>query len=267
MENPEDNDDNLQIPNDALDDGELGLEDNENVVIDENDSNSDNRFPEVNEGGWISWFCQLEGNEFFVEIDEDFIKNKKNLIGIKNCKEYINTLLSKEIPNENTINEDYMENLQNIKEIYGLIHKRFITTQKGLALMREKYLNGIYGHCPRILCEKQILLPMGLSEDMKFSRVKVFCPVCEEVYKPRARCNDIDGAYFGYGFPQIFLMNYPDLNPKLNGPVKGFIPKIYGFRVFGKKGSKYYCKDKESLRRTMKRLDIKRESDDEEDFK
>ena len=39
-----------------------------------------------------------------------------------------------------------MEGLQAIKEIYSLIHKRFIFTPKGLTLMREKYLNGVYGH-------------------------------------------------------------------------------------------------------------------------
>ena len=49
--------------------------------MEENDSESDHRFPYVEEGGWIHWFCKLEGNEFFVEIDEDFIRNKVNLIG------------------------------------------------------------------------------------------------------------------------------------------------------------------------------------------
>jgi len=66
-----------------------------------------------------------------------------------------------------------MESVQQAKELYGLIQCRFITTGKGLSLIREKYLNGIYGHCPRILCDKQVLLPVGLSEEMKYSRVKV----------------------------------------------------------------------------------------------
>ena len=55
MDGSDDNgDDNPIVGGDPLD--EIGNEDNENVVIDENDSNSDNRFPEVNEGGWIQWF-------------------------------------------------------------------------------------------------------------------------------------------------------------------------------------------------------------------
>ena len=90
----------------------------------------------MEEGGWIHWFCKLEGNEFFVEIDEDFIRNKLNLIGIK-CKSYLPKLLSPNAPVETSVNEELEEELQGIKEVYGLIHKRFITTSKGLALMRE----------------------------------------------------------------------------------------------------------------------------------
>ena len=244
------NNDNEMLNENDLED----IQDNQQQQIEENDSNSDNRFPEPNDGGWIEWFCNLEGNEFFVEIDEEFIQNNKNLIGI-NCKKYLDTLLSPNPPKDNSINEEYLEKLQNIKEIYGLIHKRFIYTSKGLSLMREKYLNGVYGYCPRILCSKQILLPVGLSEDTKYSRVKVFCPLCEEVYKPRQRVNDLDGAYFGTSFPQAFLMNYPDLNPK-NKNVISYIPKLYGFRIFGKIGSKYYCKDKKELEEKKKKLGI-----------
>ena len=229
--------------------------DEENQVIDENDSNSDNRFPEVSEGGWLEWFARLEGNEFLCEIDRDFITNKSNLIGIK-CEQYLDTLLSPDAPNDATsLTEEYLDTLQAVKEVYGKIHKRFIKTAKGLALIREKYLNGVYGTCPRIHCDKQILLPIGLSEDEKFSRVKVYCPLCEEVYNTRHQGFDIDGAYFGTSFPQAFLMAYPDLNPKLK-EYKGYIPKLFGFRIFGKLGSKYYTKDKKELKEKKKKLNI-----------
>ena len=229
--------------------------DEENQVIDENDSNSDNRFPEVSEGGWLEWFARLEGNEFLCEIDRDFITNKSNLIGIK-CEQYLDTLLSPDAPNDATsLTEEYLDTLQAVKEVYGKIHKRFIKTAKGLALIREKYLNGVYGTCPRILCDKQILLPIGLSEDEKFSRVKVYCPLCEEVYNTRHQGFDIDGAYFGTSFPQAFLMAYPDLNPKLK-EYKGYIPKLFGFRIFGKLGSKYYTKEKKELKEKKKKLNI-----------
>jgi len=115
-------------------------------------------------------------------------------------------ILSPESPSEEILTEEFMESVQQAKEMYGLIHARYITTSKGLAFIREKYLNGVYGHCPRILCDKQILLPVGLSEDLKYSRVKVFCPKCEDIYKPRQKCSEVDGAFFGTSFPQVFLL-------------------------------------------------------------
>jgi casein kinase II subunit beta len=258
--NENENEENL-IQNEAeIDEQELDINNGEQG--DEEDSNSDHRFPYIEDTSWIHWFCKLEGNEFFVEIDESFIKNKANLIGIK-CKDYLNKILSSNAPAESSLNEDLEEELQGIKEVYGLIHKRFITTSKGLALMREKYLNGVFGRCPRVVCNKQVLIPVGLSEDLKYSKVKVYCPICCQVYKPsryKGRNISLDGAYFGTSFAQIFFMNYPDLKPKIKEE-KLYIPKLYGFKIFGMVGSKYYCKTREELFKKMDQLSISHEED------
>ncbi len=71
--------------------------------------------------------------------------------------------------------------------------------------MKEKYMMGTFGTCPRVLCERQSVLPLGLSEELSTSRVKVYCPKCHDVYIPRQKQMDIDGAYFGTSFPHIFL--------------------------------------------------------------
>ena len=128
-------------------------------------------------------------------------------------------------------------------DLYGLIHARFILTPKGLQMMKEKYAKNIFGACPRILCDKQLVLPIGMSEDLSISRVKVYCPKCHEVYIPRMKFIDVDGAYFGNSFPHIFLQTFPELKPKV-GPTS-FVPKIYGFKLYQKKGSKYYKEIKE----------------------
>ena len=54
-------------------------------LLDQSDSNLDIETPIAAEetGGWIKWFTSLEGHEFLVEIDEDFIKDKFNLAGIQ----------------------------------------------------------------------------------------------------------------------------------------------------------------------------------------
>lgn len=39
--------------------------------------------------------------------------------------------------------------------------------------MRERLLQGRFGYCPRVYCEKQHVIPIGLCEDLKTARVKV----------------------------------------------------------------------------------------------
>jgi hypothetical protein len=54
-----------------------------------NDSSSEHLEVEgVTEGGWIQWFCSLEGNEFFVEVEEEFIRDPFNLYGLKHKLEH-----------------------------------------------------------------------------------------------------------------------------------------------------------------------------------
>lgn len=108
-----------------------------------------------------------------------------------------------------------------------------------MAKVYHKFLQGLYGFCPRALCDRQKVLPVGLSDCMKVSRFKVFCPRCEEVYVPKFKAVNIDGAFFGTSFPHHFLKHYPQaviLPPK----IYYYEPKIYGFKIVGKRGSKYY---------------------------
>jgi casein kinase II subunit beta len=122
-------------------------------------------------------------------------------------------------------------------DLYGLIHQRFILTKKGLLKMKLKYHYSMFGTCPRVLCEQQDTVPIGMKEELSISRVKIFCPKCEEVYVPRNKFVDVDGAYFGQSFPIIFFQTFPELIPDENK--KLFVPKIYGFKIFGMVGSKY----------------------------
>ena len=82
---------------------------------------------------------------------------------------------------------------------------------------------------------------------MKTSRLKTFCPRCEEVYLPKNKNVAIDGAFFGTSFAHIFLMNYPNavvLPPK----IYYYEPQINGFKVFGKRGSKYFQPTKGTIK-------------------
>ena len=153
--------------------------------------------------------------------------------------EALNMILDPESPNEEDLEDKkFLEIYQEAMDLYGLIHNRFIQSPKGLSMMREKHMNGVFGVCPRVLCSGQNVLPIGMSENLRHSRVKVFCPKCEDVYVPKKKCEDVDGAYFGTSFANIILQTYPDLAPK-EQPVN-FVPRIFGFKIFKKKGSRFY---------------------------
>ena len=90
----------------------------------------------------------------------------------------------------------------------------FHSSLLGLAKLAQKYLEGVFGYCPRALCNNQKCIPVGLSEKLRNSRVKIFCPKCDEVYmvqkfKPSAErgggsvqtATNLDGAYFGSYLP------------------------------------------------------------------
>jgi len=213
-----------------------------NMYADDDDDDDD-----FSDGGWIQWFCNLEGHEFFAEIDEDYIRDNFNLYGLRNQVNHyhlaLEMILSAEAPEDEDLqDEKFIEIYQDATDLYGLIHARFILSPRGLAVMRDKALRGAFSTCPRVMCERQYVIPVGMSEDLRTSRVKLYCPKCEDVYIPKQKYADVDGAYFGCSFPHILLQTYSDLSPQ--SATSKYIPRIYGFRMYKKTGSRALDKAK-----------------------
>ncbi|WVZ57669.1 hypothetical protein U9M48_008027 [Paspalum notatum var. saurae] len=184
---------------------------------------------------WISWFCSLRGNEFFCEIDDDYIQDDFNLCGLSNQVPYydyaLDLILDIESSNGDVFTEEQNELIESSAEmLYGLIHARYILTSKGLAAMLEKFKNYDFGRCPRVYCCGQPCLPAGQSDIARSSTVKIYCPKCEELHYPRSKYQgNIDGAYFGTTFPHLFLMTYPHLKPQK--PSQQYTPRVFGFKL------------------------------------
>ncbi|TVU31663.1 hypothetical protein EJB05_23359, partial [Eragrostis curvula] len=141
---------------------------------------------------WISWFCSLRGNEFFCEIDDDYIQDDFNLCGLSNQVPYydyaLDLILDIESSNGDVFTEEQNELIESSAEmLYGLIHSRYILTSKGLAAMLEKFKNYDFGRCPRVYCCGQPCLPAGQSDIPRSSTVKIYCPKCEELHYPRSK--------------------------------------------------------------------------------
>ncbi|MCO5552147.1 hypothetical protein L7F22_005657 [Adiantum nelumboides] len=184
---------------------------------------------------WVSWFCGLRGNEFFCEVDDEYIQDDFNLSGLSSQVPYyeyaLDLILDAESPNVDMLTDEQNEMVESAAEmLYGLIHVRYILTSKGLNAMLEKYKNMDFGRCPRVYCAGQPCLPVGQSDIPRTTTVKIYCPKCEDVYYPRSKYQgNIDGAYFGTTFPHLFLMSYPYMKPVK--PTVGYVPRIFGFKI------------------------------------
>lgn len=182
---------------------------------------------------WIDWFHSLPGNEFFVEVDLDFIEDRFNLTGLN--MEVPNFMLSYKLITD-MLTEDLDAKTETqvdraAKHLYGLIHARYVLTTAGLNKMAERFKRAEFGVCPRALCRHQAVLPLGITDVPGERSVKVYCPNCQDVYSPQSRkYESVDGAYFTTTLPHMLLQCFPQLvpNPRL---MERYIPRIYGFKV------------------------------------
>eukprot|EP00923_Selenidium_pygospionis_P015407 GHVN01026884.1.p2 GENE.GHVN01026884.1~~GHVN01026884.1.p2 ORF type:complete len:268 (-),score=53.56 GHVN01026884.1:1725-2528(-) len=218
---------------------------------DERDDESDY----ADEEAWIDWFCGLKGHEFFVAVEDEYIRDDFNLTGLRECIPFYDSALDIILDNDEEdtqdLDEDQQREVQRTAQVlYGLVHARFILTARGLNLMLDKFKRGTFGKCPNAYCANQLMLPIGLTDYVDQNRVKLFCPRCNEIYHPKSgRSKLIDGAYFGSTFPHLFCMLNEGLladqgtisavpsatvlipRPIPDPKVDVYVPTVYGFRV------------------------------------
>ena len=130
----------------------------------------------------------------------------------------------------------------------------------------DKYKKGDFGKCPRVMCEHNPLLPMGLSDMANVKAVKLYCTKCEDLYNPKSsRHAAIDGAYFGTSFHNILFQVYPTLIPDKSQ--RRYEPRIYGFRVHAAAAlMRWQDVRKEEMKERLKKLKMDTGFEDEDDL-
>ncbi|KAI8868544.1 casein kinase II subunit beta [Ramicandelaber brevisporus] len=186
-----------------------------------------------NQRYWIEYFLSNRANDYMCEVDLDFLTDKFNLTGlqteVRHYNEALATILD-EIDEDKYDEETFDAIERSARHLYGLIHARYIITTRGMAKMLDKYKHAEFGVCPRILCENQPLLPVGITDVPNTQSVKLYCCKCEDIYRPKSqRHASIDGAYFGTSFPHMLLQCHPSLAPQR--PIQRYVPRVFGFRV------------------------------------
>lgn len=155
---------------------------------------------DANSSEWVLEF--VKNNDWLCTVEESYINDNFNLYGLStNINDYSNAI---KIVRGNfvdlTVEQEKVE--KNAEILYGLIHQRYLMTFAGIKAMEKRYESGLYGHCPRVGCCHQNLLPVGLSPHPGVDTVKTFCPSCQDVYDTDYQ---LDGACFGPYFPHFFV--------------------------------------------------------------
>jgi len=90
---------------------------------------------------WRDWFISSRGNEYFCEIDEEYLTDRFNLTGLNTEVQYYQYALDLVTDVfDFDCDDDMRETIEkSARHLYGLVHARYIVTTRGLAKMLEKF--------------------------------------------------------------------------------------------------------------------------------
>lgn len=189
---------------------------------------------------WINDFCSKDGNEYYLKIPMSFFEDSLNL-------NYVLDVLLNQVNlcddtqtvyNALELITDKYDALIPISKvehkiavyIYNLLHSRYCLSIEGLQMIQDNFFNGLYGQCPRVLCNGYNLLPVGLHDQLDVSTMKCYCAKCRDIYHPHlVKYRNIDGGIFGTTLPHLLLQLNLNIAPSRERCV--YVQKIYGFEI------------------------------------
>ena len=100
-----------------------------------------------------SQFTSARGNEYFCEIDEEYLTDRFNLTGLNTEVQYYNYALDLIIDVFDLDCDDEMREQieKSARHLYGLVHARYINSTRGLAKMVSCPFHGYFKSNPTLI--------------------------------------------------------------------------------------------------------------------
>jgi casein kinase II subunit beta len=181
-------------------------------------------------------------HKYFCKVDTNYLNDNFNLYGLRETMPYFRAVHNVVKGYYESGNRRYHSEAE---RLYGMIHARYILTNKGLGEMLKKFRDRQFGNCRNAACEDFPLLPIGLHADHGVGKVKLYCRCCEAVFRPArsSKIKSMDGSYWGPTFPHLFFVNFGEKELPLNiyRKLMSRVPtqitrKVYGFKVYEHSG-------------------------------
>jgi casein kinase II subunit beta len=178
---------------------------------------------------WVDRFLSKPSSLYFVRVPREFLAQFLDSPRFPDqvAEFTLSRALILDIPIEERI--DITDIQPQAEVLYGVIHAEFLKGPPGCDLILQKSKARVYGHCPRLFCQKTLCIPCG-QPGPKVDTVKRFCPVCRQIYKlDNQIAIGTDGAYFGMEYIDVFVSLHPEV--LVVEPREEYVPRIYGFRI------------------------------------
>lgn len=180
---------------------------------------------------WVHQFCDRQPQ--LAKVPTTFFTDNFNMQGLdvvfrRKYRTCIAIISDKFVDNSDVSQED-------VHMLYLLVHQRYVQTIDGMYAVKSKMREGDFGDCMRVLCKKNPLIPVQMSDVSQ--AIVGFCTVCRQCVVHRKLTSELPylGVAYGDSFPELLLMNFPKL--RYPGEPEKFVPRVYGYRLAKKPDS------------------------------